>query len=93
MDAPKCKICKKRHYGMCAGEADKLELKPEPEKKIVASRSATSVETVHGSWHGHVEELVARVESLEARVEELESRKRYMRNYQRDRRAKENDDG
>lgn len=94
MDAPKCPICLKRHYGLCANltptEATARDGAEQPDSTKKKSKVARKPgDTVPVRYEIRIEELLARMESLEARVEELESRKRYMREYQARKRAEE----
>ena len=79
MDAPKCKLCGKRHYGMCKGGDV-----PGSDKPIkMAKRTPLPKQTSHAT----AGEILDRLDDLDARVEKLETRKAYQREYMKKRRA------
>lgn len=94
MDAPKCRLCDKRHYGLCSDAVVPPEPKErKPAKKLGRPKKLTTdgrsiVENPVPDWQ-RIEEVLARVGVLEGLVFELlEGRRRrsaymveYMRRY------------
>lgn len=102
MDAPRCRLCEKRHYGTCAdprtpGSESKKARPKKKSKKVVAEREPVQgarkpVESLIEDAKTEAEFMaliICRIGELEDRVEKLETRKRYQKKYMRDRRARE----
>ena len=105
MDAPKCKICGNRHYGLCHGVVAPVGEEPAAVKAargVEQPDVTVSVDVVEepGSAGGPLPlgstyrlDLEERVVALEQIVDELLAGKRkrsaYMKAYMRDRRAKD----
>jgi len=88
MDAPKCRLCEKRHYGTCAESrtAAPSEKRARPAKRPAQKHTRTQIDA-------GTKELLERVVALEQIVDELLAGKRkrseYMKGYMRDRRARD----
>ena len=87
MDAPKCRLCGKVHYGQCDFNSmpDVEDSKP-VKKEIKSIQSKSSLSEVI-ELRQRVDELTAEVESLKSAKE---NRKNYMRDYMRRRRDEAN---
>jgi len=90
MDAPKCRLCDKKHYGLCQDAVvpseprvrkSKAKSKGKPDTLVVDARNS------HSKMTEQIAECLGRIESLEARVGELEARKKYMKKYMAEKRA------
>jgi hypothetical protein len=79
MDAPKCKICNKRHYGQCAGldEFSKYMQASPPEKKEIMAAVVSAAVRREGEKKG--DRCPTCGTNLAARRKERERRRLYMR--------------
>lgn len=88
MDAPKCPLCEKRHYGLCADAV----VPSEPKARKAAKKPARVIDA-----RSDFMKLEERVEVLERIVAELcgfrKKRSEYMREYMARKRAEDKQDG
>ena len=94
MDAPKCRLCEKRHYGLCAEAVVPSEPRVRKPGKSVGPKKKSKARGGEDSGLASrstdgIEELLARVESLESRLDAMDKRRVYQRDLMRVRRAKE----
>ncbi len=90
MDAPKCRLCEKRHYGLCAEAVVPSEPRARKKAKSVGpKKNPRPVRQVDAGliWTEREEILIARIESLEFRLDAMDKRRVYQRELMRVRRA------
>ena len=93
MDAPKCRLCGSRHYGVShiwdMANSKKVANKPMANKKKVANKSMVNRENMANRKRGDIEEPETPEEPLGVtyRYRDSAKRRKYMREYMRRRRA------